>query len=369
MEVVNVGLGERSYSINLGKGLLLECGNRLPSLLSPPYKRGGSGGAGRKIVVITNPIVSRLYGNTLKNSLTGAGFIANFVEIPDGEEYKTINTAIEIYDRLIDIKVERESPLIALGGGIIGDITGFVAATYLRGIPYIQVPTTLLSQVDSSIGGKTAVNHPRGKNLIGAFYQPKAVFIDIDTLKTLPKEEILCGVAEIIKYGIIRDSNFFEYLEDNIEKLINLNEDVLIHSIKRSCEIKADAVSKDEREAGLRAILNFGHTIGHAIESLTDYKKYRHGEAVAIGMVYAARLSLESGLCSNKDYERVANLITAAGLPIAIFGLDADAIIDSLYLDKKVKEEKIRFILMNGIGSVEIKSDITNELIRKVLSH
>ncbi len=358
MEVVNVRLGERSYSIYIGKGLLLECGNRIKNIKT-----------GRKIVVITNPIVSRFYGNTLKNSLKGADFIVNFVEIPDGEEYKTINTAVEIYNRLIDIKVERESPLIALSGGVIGDITGFVAATYLRGIPYIQIPTTLLAQVDSSIGGKTAVNHPRGKNLIGAFYQPSAVFVDIDTLRTLPKEEILCGVAEIIKYGIIRDRDFFEYLEGNIKKLINLDDDILIHSIKRSCEIKADVVSKDERESGLRAILNFGHTIGHAIESLTDYKKYRHGEAVAIGMVYAARLSLESGLHSDNDYERVVNLIKSAGLPTVISGLDTNAIIDSLYLDKKVKEEKIRFILMNGIGSVEIRSDITNELIRKVLTN
>jgi 3-dehydroquinate synthase len=356
MEVVNVGLGERSYSIYTGKGLLLECGNRIKNI-----ERGG------KIVVVTNPLVNRLYGDALKNSLTGSGFIVNFLEIPDGEGYKTIETAVKIYDRLIDLKMERGSPIIALGGGVIGDITGFVAATYLRGVPYIQIPTTLLAQVDSSIGGKTAVNHPRGKNLIGAFYQPKAVFIDINTLKTLSKEEILCGVAEIIKYGVIKDRGFFEYLEDNIKKLINLDEDVLIYSIKRSCEIKADVVSRDEREAGLRAILNFGHTIGHAIESLTEYKKYRHGEAVAIGMVYAARLSSESGLCSSKDYERVVNLIREAGLPTSISGLDSDDVIDSLYLDKKVKDEKIRFILMMGIGSVEIQSDIAQGLIKKAL--
>jgi len=356
MEVVNVGLGERSYSIYIDKGLLLECGNRLKNIKT-----------GRKIVVITNPLINKLYGDALKNSLTGAGFNVNFVEIPDGEEYKTIKTAAGIYDRLIDIKMERESPLIAFGGGVIGDIAGFVAATYLRGVPYIQIPTTLLAQVDSSIGGKTAVNHPRGKNLIGAFYQPKAVFIDIDTLKTLPKEEILCGVAEIIKYGIIKDKGFFEYLEGNIKRLINLDEDILIYSIKRACEIKAYVVAKDERESGLRTILNFGHTIGHAIESLTDYKRYRHGEAVAIGMVYAVKLSLESGLCSNKDYERVVNLIKNAGLPAVIADLDVSNIINSLSLDKKVKEEKIRFILMRKIGSVEIRSDIAQGLIKKVL--
>ncbi len=356
MEVVNVGLGERSYSIYIDKGLLINCGNRLKNIKTD-----------KKIFIITNHIINKFYGDTLKNSLKDAGFNIYFTEIPDGEEYKTIKTAVEIYDRLLDIKMERGSALIALGGGVIGDITGFVAATYLRGVPYIQIPTTLLAQVDSSIGGKTAVNHPKGKNLIGAFYQPRGVFIDIDTLKTLPKEEILCGVAEIIKYGIIRDRDFFEYLERNIERLINLNEDVLIHSIKRSCETKADVISKDEMETGLRAILNFGHTIGHAIESLTGYKKYRHGEAVAIGMVYAARLSLETGLCSDEDYKRVFNLIRVAGLPTAISGLDADSIIDSLYLDKKVKEEKVRFVLMKKIGSVEIQGDIPNELIRKVL--
>ncbi|MBI3814648.1 MAG: 3-dehydroquinate synthase [Nitrospinae bacterium] len=394
MEVVNVGLGERSYSIYIDRGLLLECGNKLPSLFSPPYKGGVSGGVGRKAVIITNPLIRGLYGNLLENSLKEEGFKVHFIEIPDGEGYKTLETAVKIYDRLIAIKMERESPLIALGGGVIGDITGFVAATYLRGVPYIQAPTTLLAQVDSSIGGKTAVNHPKGKNLIGAFYQPKAVFIDIETLNTLPKEEILCGAAEIIKYGIIRDGDFFEFLENNIERLINLNEDVLIYSIKRSCEIKADVVSKDEKESGLRAILNFGHTIGHALESLTGYKKYRHGEAVAIGMVYAARLSLKLGLCSSEDYKRVVNLITIAGLPTEIpphpplrpplpllqkegikgrskggRGGFVDAIINSLYLDKKVKEEKIRFVLMKGIGSVELRSDISNELIRKVLTH
>jgi 3-dehydroquinate synthase len=368
MEVVNVELENRSYSIYIGRDLLKGIGNRVKSLVS-----------NRKTVIITNPHINSLYGNILKDTLKYAGFDAYFFDIPDGEEYKTLDTAVKIYDRLIAIKMERESPLIALGGGVIGDITGFVAATYLRGVPYIQAPTTLLAQVDSSIGGKTAVNHPKGKNLIGAFYQPKAVYIDIETLKTLPKKEILCGAAEIIKYGIIRDGDFFEFLENKIEKLINLDEDVLIYSIKKSCEIKADVVSKDEKESGLRTILNFGHTIGHAIESLTDYKKYRHGEAVAIGMVYAARLSLELGLCSGKDYERVVNLIAIAGLPTEIpphppfikggRGGFVDEIIQSLYLDKKVQEEKLRFVLIKGIGSTEICRDISHELLRKVLSH
>lgn len=353
MEVVNVELKDRSYSIYIGRDLLKEVGDRIKKIIP-----------NRKAVVITNPNINGLYGNILKGSLKDAGFDAYFADIPDGEKYKTLHTAVRIYDRLIDIKMERQSPLIALGGGVIGDITGFVAATYLRGVPYIQVPTTLLAQVDSSIGGKTAVNHPKGKNLIGAFYQPKAVYIDITTLKTLPKEEILCGVAEIIKYGIIKDGKFFDFLESNIERLIDLNEDVLIYSIKISCEIKADIVSKDEKESGLRAILNFGHTIGHAVESLTGYKKYRHGEAVAIGMVYAARLSLESGLCSGEDYKRVVNLIKKAGLPAAIPDLSPDSIINSLYLDKKVRGEKIRFVLMEAIGSAEVYRDISHEMIR-----
>lgn len=363
MEVVNVELKDRSYSIYIGRDLLKGIGNRIKILIPS-----------QKTVVITNPNINSLYGNILKDALKNEGFDAYFIDIPDGEEYKTLDTAVKIYERLIVIRMERESPLIALGGGVIGDITGFVAATYLRGVPYIQAPTTLLAQVDSSIGGKTAVNHPKGKNLIGAFYQPKVVYIDIDTLNTLPKKEILCGVAEIIKYGIIRDSGFFEFLEDNIERLINLDEDALIYSIKRSCEIKADVVSRDEKESGLRAILNFGHTIGHAVESLTGYKKYKHGEAVAIGMVYAARLSLESGLCSDRDYKRVVNLIKKAGLPATIpdtvaQGFSPDSIINSLYLDKKVKGEKIRFVLMKGIGSVEIYDGVVHETIKKVLSN
>jgi 3-dehydroquinate synthase len=358
MEVVHVGLKERSYYLYIDKGLIKKIGDRLNEMEID-----------KKVAVITNPLVNNLYGHYLEDSLKSADFNIHFIDIPDGEEYKTLETAVKIYDSLINFKMERQSFLIALGGGVIGDITGFVAATYLRGVPYVQIPTTLLAQVDSSIGGKTAVNHPKGKNLIGAFYQPRSVFIDIDTLKTLPREEVLCGIAEIIKYGVIRDRDFFEYLEGNIERLINLDEEVTTYSIKRSCEIKAEVVSRDERESGLRGILNFGHTIGHAVESLTDYRGYRHGEAVAIGMAYASRLSLKSGLCSSEDYERVVNLIKAADLPTAISGLDADAIIDSLYLDKKVKEEKIRFILLNGIGSVEMHGDITNELIRKVLTN
>lgn len=356
MEVVNVGLKERSYSIYIDRGLLTEVGKRLSNIIT-----------GKKIAIITNPTINNIYGPILKNSFKGADFKIHLTEIPDGEEYKTLETAVKIYDWLTDIKIERQSPLIALGGGIIGDITGFVAATYLRGVPYIQIPTTLLAQVDSSIGGKTAVNHPKGKNLIGAFYQPRVVFIDIDTLKTLPNREILCGAAEIIKYGVIRDRDFFEYLENNIERLINLEEKVLIYSIKKACEIKADVVSRDERETGLRAALNFGHTIGHAIESLTDYKKYRHGEAIAIGMAYAAQLSFKTELCSQDDCERVISLIKKAGLPTAISDLDTDTIIESLYLDKKVRDEKVRFVLMNGIGAVEIYNDISHELIRKVL--
>ena len=357
MEVVHVGLKERSYSLYIDKSLIKKIGDRLNRMEID-----------KKIAVITNPVVNNLYGHYLEDSLKSADFNIHFIDIPDGEEYKTLETAVKIYDGLINFKMERQSLLIALGGGVIGDITGFVAATYLRGVPYVQIPTTLLAQVDSSIGGKTAVNHPKGKNLIGAFYQPRSVFIDIDTLKTLPREEVLCGIAEIIKYGVIRDRDFFEYLEGNIERLINLDEEVTTYSIKRSCEIKAEVVSRDERESGLRGILNFGHTIGHAVESLTDYRGYRHGEAVAIGMAYASRLSLKSGLCSSEDCTRVINLIKNAGLPATIHGLDADRIIEALYLDKKVRGEKVRFVLLRKIGSVEIRSDMSHTLIREVIT-
>src|SRR4030065_1490347 len=273
MEKVRVELGERSYDIFIGKNILRNIGGSLKSFgLSP------------KIAIVSNPTVYPLYGAVVEKSLKKAAFDVLSVSIPDGEEYKDLLCAEHVFNILLKAKLDRSSALVALGGGVIGDITGFAASTYMRGISYIQVPTTLLAQVDSSVGGKTGVNHRLGKNMIGTFWQPRLVWIDAETLKTLPERELLSGIAEAIKYGVIQDKELFDFLEVNRDKILNLNKDALTHIIKRSCEIKAEVVSKDEREAGLRAILNYGHTIGHAIETVTEYKKYLHCEGVGIGM-------------------------------------------------------------------------------------
>jgi 3-dehydroquinate synthase len=302
MHTVKVRLGDRSYDIEIGSGLG-EVGGRLREL-----------GLGKKIALITNPTVKNLYGQRIVESLKEAGFTVLSIDIPDGEQYKNLDWANAIYTALLINGFDRKSALVAFGGGVIGDLTGFAAATFMRGVPFIQVPTTLLSMVDSSVGGKTGVNHPMGKNMIGAFYQPKKVLMDLSVLRSLPKEELLSGVAEIIKYGVVWDRAFFEYLDDNREKVLSLDPDAILHVIRRSCEIKADVVSKDEREGGLRAILNFGHTIGHAIETAENYT-IRHGYAVAIGMVYAARLAEKTGFCDASVPDRIEKLVAAYGLP------------------------------------------------------
>ncbi len=340
---VTVPLGERSYPIFIGRGELKSVGERM--------KRVGLVG---KAAVVTNPVVGGLYGEALLESLKAAGFEPVMIEIPDGEEHKTINVASTIYDDLVANRFERGSPVVALGGGVVGDIAGFVAATFLRGLPYVQVPTTLLAQVDSSVGGKTAVNHPEGKNLIGAFYQPKMVVIDLELLESLDKREIRTGMAEVIKYGVIRDETFFSFLEEHCEEVMALGDGIL-HAVRRSCEIKADVVSADEREGGLRAILNFGHTLGHAIEAVSGYGEYRHGEAVAMGMVFAAELAMNMGLCGEKTCERIKALLLRAGLPVALPPISMDTLLKSMELDKKVLNKRIRFVLVEDIGRVVVR--------------
>lgn len=353
MESIKVNLGERSYPIYFGSGLLKDFGKT--------YKRSFKS---KRVVVVTNPTVGSLYYNEINDSLQKEGFEVNRIDVPDGEEHKTLTWASKLFDKLIAMKADRQMPLIALGGGVIGDLTGFVAATYLRGVPFIQVPTTLLAQVDSSVGGKTGVNHRRGKNLIGAFYQPNFVYIDVDTLKTLDKRELRAGLAEVIKYGVIKDPKLFKYLEDNIDLLTRttnheLRTMALLHIVKRSCSIKASVVEADEREAGLRAILNFGHTFGHAVEAVTKYKEYKHGEAVAIGMIYAARLSHETGLCNKNVVERVSNVIKKAGLPTEAPDFPGKNFMKAMEIDKKVIGGELRFVLVEKIGSVRIsKVDI-----------
>lgn len=357
MEKVRVKLGERSYDICIGSNILGEIGARLKSFKTSP-----------KIAIISNPAVFNLYGKKVLTSMKKAGFDVKTVIIPDGEKYKDINTVQKIYGELLKHRLDRKSALIALGGGVIGDITGFVASTYMRGIDYIQIPTTLLAQVDSSVGGKTGVNHKLGKNMVGTFYQPKLVWIDIDTLKTLPKRELVAGLSEVIKYGVIRDKKLFDFLEDNMRKISYLDKNALHHIIKHSCEIKAEVVSKDEREAGLRAILNYGHTIGHAIETVTGYKKFLHGEGVAIGMHLEAKIAEIMGFLKIHDVLRIKALINSYGLPSEMpKNLNINYLMSSMKLDKKAVAGELKFILPERIGRVRIKKGISIDNIKPAL--
>lgn len=348
MHVVRVALGERSYDIEISRPLG-DIGIRLV-----PF------GLGKKIALVTNPTVKALYGKTVIEGLKSAGFMVMSIEVPDGEAYKTLEWANHIYTALLVNSFDRKSALVALGGGVIGDLTGFAAATFMRGVPFVQVPTTLLAMVDSSVGGKTGVNHPMGKNMIGAFYQPKYVLMDLAALKTLPREEFIAGMAEVIKYGVIADAELFDYLDENREGILSLDQEALGYIIRRSCEIKADVVSKDEREAGLRAILNFGHTIGHAVETLENYTM-RHGEAVAVGMVVAARLAHKTGLCDASVPARIETLINAYGLPTDLSVMkqkaSAQAILDAIQIDKKAEAGKVKFVLPKRIGHVVVTKD------------
>lgn len=351
MRTITVNLGTRSYPIIIKNGLLCEIAGRLAGL-----------GFKGKAAVITNPLIAGLYGKRFTRSLESAGLKPVLITVPDGEEYKTLKEVSSVYDSLIDNKFERSSPLIALGGGVIGDMAGFAAATYLRGVPYIQVPTTLLSQVDSSVGGKTAVNHPKGKNLIGAFYQPRAVFIDPQVLSTLDRGEMRAGLAEVVKYGVIRDRDFFRFLEANSGSLMNIGPE-LTAAIEGSCRIKAEVVGSDETESGLRSVLNFGHTFGHAIEALSGYGSFRHGEAVAIGMAMASAFSVKRGLCSADVDERIKKLLKAIGLPVLPPSIQPDAFIESMKLDKKVSDGRIRFVLASEIGKVALEEAGEDEII------
>ena len=357
MQTVKVDLGERSYKIIIDSGTLSGIGERMKEFRFSP-----------KIAVISNPTVFGLYGDIVTASLKNAGFECFSVIIPDGEEYKNYDQTYHILTELLKNRLDRNSCVIALGGGVIGDITGFVASIYMRGIHFIQVPTTLLSQVDSSVGGKTGVNHELGKNMIGTFYQPRLVWIDIDTIKTLPKRELLCGIAEIIKYGVIWDEELFIFLKQNRDAVMNLDADALRYIIKRSCEIKAEVVSKDERESGLRAILNYGHTVGHAVETETGYSKFLHGEVVAIGMHIEARLSEMMGFIDEKQVSEIKALIDAYGLPSELpADLNADKLIFHMRLDKKTEAGEMKSILPEKIGRVRIQKGINIEDIRKTL--
>ena len=356
MQTLKVELANRSYPIHIGRNLIADA-----SLILPHLKR-------KHAAIVTNTTVAPLYLAKLTQTLETAGVKVIPIILPDGEAYKNTETLNTIYDVLLQNRCERSTTLIALGGGVIGDLTGYAAATYLRGVPFIQIPTTLLSQVDSSVGGKTGINHPLGKNMIGAFYQPQLVLADIDTLQTLPAREFSAGVAEVIKYGLIRDADFFDWLEVNMAKLMQLDEQVLSEAIYRSCQNKADVVAKDEHEQGERALLNLGHTFGHAIENAMGYGVWLHGEAVAAGTMMAADLSQRMAWLTANEVVRIKNSLVAANLPINPPDLGAIKYLDLMGLDKKVENGKIRLVLQQGIGKAVITSDYDAEKLAATLS-
>ena len=345
IQSITVGLEGRSYPIHIGAGNLDMLPDFLTAIQFPTT-----------LTVITNDTVNNIYGDTLLSILEDVGSTVSVITIEDGEQYKSFSTLSYLYDELVNYNVDRSTGIIALGGGVVGDIAGFAAATFLRGIPYVQIPTTLLSQVDSSVGGKTAINHPMGKNLIGAFNQPQLVCIDVDLLSSLPQREFNAGIAEVIKYGVIRDRGFFDWLRDSRRDLLARDKDALIYAIKTSCQIKADVVEIDEKESSLRAILNFGHTFGHAVESLTNYQSYLHGEAVAIGMVFAARISNELGFCSEQEVNEISELLVEYDLPIAKPDFPAEVYIDAMMHDKKVKSGQLNMVFNKGIGDCIIET-------------
>ena len=355
-QMVEVELGERSCSIVIGSGVADE--------IRAFVRQAGYSPHG---MIVTDTNIAPLCAGQIAALLADAGVQAEIATIPAGESSKSLMQANELFTRAIELGLDRRSPIIALGGGVVGDLAGFVAATYMRGVPFIQVPTSLLAQVDSSVGGKVAVNHPLGKNLIGAFYQPDAVFMELDFLKTLPAREIATGLGEIIKYGIIYDPDFFAWLEANRADVLALEPAATAYMIARSCEIKADVVRQDEREGGLRRILNFGHTIAHAIEKETGYVRYRHGEAVAIGMVGAADISVQMGLLADGERVRMNALISAMGLPLSVDGVTADAMYADLFHDKKTVGGRIHWVLAEKIGTVSVHSDVPEEIVHKTL--
>lgn len=356
MQTLNVEFAERSYPIHIGRNLLDRT-----DLVLPYLKR-------KQVAVVTNTVVAPLYLDQFCEPLRREGVAIVPVILPDGEQFKTAEMLGRIYDALLENRCERNTTLIALGGGVVGDMTGYAAATFLRGVPFIQVPTTLLAQVDSSVGGKTGINHPMGKNMIGAFWQPKLVLADTQTLNTLPDRELSAGLAEVIKYGLIRDLEFFLWLEQNMSRLLARDPEALAYAIRRSCENKAEVVAADERETGERALLNLGHTFGHAIEAGMGYGVWLHGEGVAAGTLLAADLSRRLGWITDADVARIEAIHLAANLPVVAPKLGVDAYLDLMGLDKKVSDGKIRLILLQSIGKAVFTADYSPALLRDTLA-
>jgi 3-dehydroquinate synthase len=357
-KTLRVELGDNSYPLVVGTGLL----NSVGELLIPHTKSN-------KVLIVSDAYVKTRYMPVVLKSLKDAGLDVRTIEVPVGEESKSLVQFSRIQDSLVEHQLDRGSMLIALGGGVIGDLAGFAAAVYMRGIPYVQIPTTLQAQVDASVGGKTAINHPKGKNLIGAFHQPKLVVIDVDTLKTLPQRDIRAGLIEVIKMGVIRDEPLFERVEENLEAILNLDDTTLIEIISQACVNKAEIVAKDEKESRLRMVLNYGHTFGHALEAMTHYNRYRHGEAVSIGMHCAAQLATNLRMFSETDFQRQRALLKRAKLPIAFpTDLTPEALCDAMYLDKKTLGGQLRLILPTRIGEVVIHDDVDDRHILEAIS-
>jgi 3-dehydroquinate synthase len=360
MQTITVALGsapdQRSYPIHIGEGILSQPELFLERL---PQKR---------VTIVSNTTIAPLYMETLRSALDRHGVVSVPIVLPDGEEYKNWQTLNLIYDALLAHRCERGTSIIALGGGVVGDLTGFAAATYLRGVPFFQVPTTLLAQVDSSVGGKTGINHPLGKNMIGAFYQPRAVIADPTTLDTLPDRELRAGIAEIIKYGLIGDPVFLDWLEENIAGLLARKAEILVEAIRRSCINKAGVVEADEHESGVRALLNLGHTFGHAIENAMGYGVWLHGEAVAAGTILAAELSQRMHLINSGDVMRIRELYARVGLPSVPPNLGAGEYLRLMGLDKKVEGGKMRFVLLERIGKAVVRSDVPADMLAATLA-
>ncbi len=353
---VRVALADRGYDILIQEGLI----DRVGELLLPLTESADA-------VVVTNPVVKRFYGSRLLRSLKAAGFRTAVLCLPDGERTKSLQWVSVILNELVRRRYERKTVLLALGGGVIGDLAGFAASVYLRGIPFVQLPTTLVAQVDSSIGGKTGVNHPLGKNLIGSFYQPKLVLSDPDVLRTLPTREYRAGLAEVIKYGVIADAKFFKFLETEMHRILDLDPAAVQHIIRTSSAVKATVVVDDERESDRRRILNFGHTVGHALETVAKYRRYKHGEAVAIGMVVAARLAAHLGMADTHVAGRIRDLVRKTGLPEALPAYSTSALLRAMRQDKKVQDRRIHFVLPDRIGHVSVQA-VEEPHIRRILA-
>jgi 3-dehydroquinate synthase len=356
VEIIRVDLSQQSYPVYIGDDL------------TRVGKVATDFGMGKKVLLVSDDHVHELYGEKVRTSLQEAEFCTSLAKVPPGEIYKSLSQAIKLYEKCVESKLDRDSTIIGMGGGVIGDLAGFVASTYLRGVDFVLLPTTLLAQVDSSVGGKVGVDLPQGKNLVGSFYQPRFVYADLTVLRTLSSQQVKEGLAEVVKYGVIKDAEFFDWVEKNLERIKALDLEVIEFTVKRSVEIKAEVVETDERELkGRRQILNFGHTIGHAIEASSGYRSYTHGEAVALGMVGAARIAERMGCFPSHLVRRLNHLLEAIGLPTWIEGVDEEKIWEALQLDKKVREDKLHFVLPKSIGEVFLTAEVSPNLIRETL--